>query len=164
MPSVPFASKVRRVTHSLDPHHPREYRRRGAPIAAFGLSGVVLGFTGLIDPTLLGTSSIGQQLSGPIDELWLLAYLLAGLAAFIGVAFLRPEIEGVGLLFLLAGVLINGVAVVANRGFVAGGVTSASLFFTAFVLWWRIGDLRRAAKTDRRVMAVPIPHDDRREP
>jgi hypothetical protein len=150
------------MTNSLDPHHPREYRRRGAPIAAFGLTGVILGTTGVIDPGLLGSSSVGQQLDGPLDELWLAIYALAGLACFIGVVFLRPALEVVGLTFLLAAVLINGMAVFVNRGLVAGGVTTSSLFFTAWVLWWRIGDLRRAANANRRLMVTPIDFPDRR--
>lgn len=148
--------------HSLDPGSPRDYRRRATVIVAYGLSGVVLGTAGLLRRDLLGTSSIGAALKGPVDELWLLTFAVAGALAAFGVLALRPQIEIIGDWLLMAGTLINALAIVTVRGPLAGGVSSSAILLTSWVLWRRIADLHEAAHSDRRI--VDMGQQARRQP
>jgi hypothetical protein len=148
--------------NSLDPRSPRDYRRRASVIVAYGLSGMVIGATGLIDPDLLGTSSIGSALSGPLPEVWLATYAFGGFLAFFGVLALRPEVETVGLYLLVAAALINATAIFAIRGPIAGGVTSTGILLAAWVMHRRIGDLHSAARTDRRETDTHLHSRERR--
>jgi hypothetical protein len=81
--------------------------------------------------------------------------------AAVGVILLRPRVEVVGVWALLAFVIINGGAIVINRGPVGGGVTAASMALVAYVLYGRIGDLHHAARRERRTYDVGVA-DDRR--
>jgi hypothetical protein len=137
---------------SLNPRVPRAYRRRARVIVAYGLSGLIIGTCGLVNRSLLGTASVAQALDGPVDELWLLTYAVAGLLMAGGVTFLRPGVEAVGLWLMLATALINAVAVFANRGPIGGGITSSSLLLAAWVIQSRLGDLHDAARSDRRTV------------
>lgn len=132
---------------------------------AYGLSATIIGLAGLIDRSLLGPSSLGQTLNGPVDDVWLTFYAIGGVLAFTGVAALRPELETIGLYALLAAALINAAAIVANRGPIGGGVTVSGLLLGAWVIHRRIGDLHTAARADRRVLQQGPPDGrERRQP
>lgn len=149
------------MTNSLDPREARLYRRRGRLSTSLGLAAVPVSLAALIDPSKLTTSSIAVGLSGPLDTMWMIAYLLGGLCAFLGVQWRprpRPELEALGVWLLLGAMLINGLTIVAIRGPVGGGITALGLFAIADVLWARTKDLeesrhvRRAPDGTRRDM------------
>lgn len=153
------------MTESLNPYNVRMYRRRGALSIGLGIAGMIISAAALLDPGLLTTSSAAQKLKGPVDEIWLTAYFFGSLAAVAGVTWRpipRPATEAVGLWFLIFAMLVNGVAIIANRGIIGGGITAVPLFAIAWVLSQRIRDLHEAAKIDRRVVDVGRPSGDRR--
>jgi hypothetical protein len=150
------------MTSSLDPSDGFAYRRRGRAIAAYGLISFLIGTAGLIDRSLLTTSSAVEALDGWIVVAWLLYQAVGGLLAAAGVLGLRPKMELVGLCALLGFVVINGGAILINRGPVGGGVTAASMALVAYVLQGRISDLLFAARRERRVLNIRGPHRDRR--
>lgn len=150
------------MTNSLDPQSSREYRRRARAIVAYGLSGAIIGTTGLLHPVLLGSSSVATALETPVAKLWLAVYAFSGAGAALAVIFRRPEAEIVALWFMLAAALINAAAVIVVRGPIAGGITSSGLLLAAWVLHSRIGDLHAAARSNRRVRDTGPPASERR--
>lgn len=152
------------MTESLNPANRREYRRRARPIQFFGFVTFVLGAAGVLRPALVASSSAAQQLAGPVDTLWLLAYLIGGAATSIGVLLLRPAVEVFGEWFIIAAAVINAGAILVNRGPFAGGASAVFILLACWVLKGRIEDLHNAARRDRRVVDVPIPGPERRAP
>lgn len=150
------------MTSSLDPRDGFAYRRRGRAIAVYGLLSFLVGTAGLVDRSLLTTSSAVQALDGWIVVAWLLYQAVGGLMVAIGLYALRPKIELIGLCALFGFVVINGGAILINRGPVGGGVTAASMALVAYVLQGRIGDLQFAARKERRVVDINVSHGERR--
>jgi len=149
------------MTSSLDPTDAVSYRRRARVITAYGLISCCIGTAGLIDRSLLTTSSAVQALDGWVVVAFLLYQAVGGALAAAGVLLLRPKLEVVGVWALLAFVVINGGAILVNRGPVGGGVTAASMALVAYVLHGRIGDLHHAARRERRVVDVGVAPDRR---
>lgn len=150
------------MTESLNPANRREYRQRARPIQFFAFVTVVLGAGGLIHPELVANSSAAEQLAGPVDTLWLLAYLVGGACTGLGIRLLRPAVEVFGEWFIIAAAVINAGAILVNRGPFAGGASAVFILLACWVLKGRIDDLHHAARRDRRVVAVPIAGRDRR--
>ena len=152
------------MTESLNPRNVRLYRRRGSLSVGLGIAGIVVATAALVDPALLTTSSAAQRLNGPVDEIWLSAYLTGSIMAVAGVmwAIPRPAIEAAGLWLLIFALLVNGIAIVINRGAIGGGITAVPVVAIAWVLWNRIRDLHEAAHYDRRVIDVGRTVGDRR--
>jgi hypothetical protein len=138
------------MTSSLSTSDARAYKRRARVITAYGLISFMVGVAGLIDRSLLTTSSAVQTLSGPVSIAWLATYALGGALAAGGVMLLRPDLEAAGDVLLLAFALLNATAILLNRGPVGGGVTATSLVLVAYVLHGRIGDLHQVARFERR--------------
>jgi hypothetical protein len=140
------------MTNSLDPREARLYRRRARLSQSLGLAAVPVSLAALINPAKLTTSSIAVGLSGPLDTIWTVAYLVGGLCAFVGVQWRpvpRPEIEAFGVWLLLGAMLINGLTIVAIRGPVGGGITALGLFALADVLYARTKDLEESRHVRR---------------
>jgi hypothetical protein len=136
---------------SLDPHNAKAYRRRGRLSSRLGLGAIPIAAAALIDPTRLKGGAIAQTLGGPLDTIWLIMYLAGGILAAAGVLWRpipRPELEVAGVWLLIGAMLINGLAIVAVRGPVAGLLTALGLFVIADVLYARARDLDEAR--DRR--------------
>lgn len=153
------------MTESLNPTNVRMYRNRGALSVGLGIAGMVVSLAALIDPTLLTTSSAAQRLNGPLDEIWLTAYFLGSFTAVAGVQWRpipRPALEAMGLWFLIFALLVNGIAIIANRGFTGGGITAVPIVAIAWVLWMRIRDLHTAARYERRIVDIGRGRGDRR--
>jgi hypothetical protein len=149
------------MTSSLDPTDAESYRRRARVITAYGLISCMIGTAGLIDRSLLTTSSAVQALDGWVVIAFLLYQAIGGALAAGGVILLRPTLELAGVWALLGFVIVNGGAIVINRGPVGGGVTAASMMLVAYVLHGRIGDLHFAARRERRIVDVSVTHDKR---
>lgn len=137
------------MTESLNPRNAREYRRRARPLLLLAVLCLGAGLTGLVDPSSLTRSATGQSLSGPLDEAWLIAYIVAGAGIVLGIALLRPAVEVVGLWFAAAAIAINAVAVLDVRGFHASLVVIPSYLVSLFVVAGRIGDLHALARGGR---------------
>lgn len=141
---------------SLDPHNARAYRRRARLSRSLGIGAIPVALTALISPATLGPSSVATALAGPLDTAWTLGYLFGGIFAAAGVVwrpFPRPELEALGLWLLIGAMVINGLAIVAIRGPVAGGLTSIGLWVLADALYARTRDLEEARKRERRAAA-----------
>lgn len=149
------------MTESLNPAFGDAYRRRARVITAYGLISCGVGTAGLVDRSLLTTSSAVQALDGPVVVAFLIYQALGGALAALGVLLLRPRLEVVGVWALLAFVIINAAAILANRGPVGGGVTAASMALVAYVLHGRIGDLHQAARRERRLVDLAVERDRR---
>lgn len=138
---------------SLNPRNARLYRRRARLSRSLGLAAIPVAAGALIDRGLLGTSSVGVVLDGPVDTVYLIAYLIGGLTAVAGVEWRphpRPELEALGAWLLAGAMLINGSAIVMLRGPVAGGLTAIGLFALADILVARARDLEQARTRERR--------------
>jgi hypothetical protein len=152
------------MTESLNPHNARLYRRRARLSRSLGFACVPIALTALLDRETLGTASVAYALEGPLDTAWILAYLIGGACAFAGVEwrpYPRPEVEALGVWLLVGAMVINGLAIVATRGAVAGGVTAIGLFVLADVLYGRARDLDEAR--ERRRNPNPIRPDGQPE-
>lgn len=138
---------------SLDPHNAKAYRRRARLSRSLGIGAIPVALTALVDPDTLGAASVATALAGPIDTFWILGYLFGGMAAAAGVLwrpYPRPELEALGVWLLIGAMVINGLAIVALRGPIAGGVTSVGLWVLADVLYARARDLEEARARERR--------------
>lgn len=138
---------------SLDPRNTRVYRRRGRLGLGLGAAGAPIALAGLIDHDLIAQSSAGVTLSGPVDTIWLIGYLLGAILTPVGLLWRpipRPELEVLGLWLFLGAMLTNATAIVVTRGPVAGGLTAVGLFGLSWVLKARIDDLEEAGRTERR--------------
>lgn len=149
--------------NSLNPRSGYAYRRRARLSRNLGLAAMPVAGAALVDRALLGTSSAGATLAGPIDTLWLVAYLAGGAACFAGAAwrpYPRPELEALGCWLLCGSMAINGLAILYLRGPVAGGLTSIGLFAIADALHARAQDLEEARMRERRRRPThhPRPH------
>jgi hypothetical protein len=155
------------MTGSLDPRNARAYRRRARLSRSLGLAAIPVALVALLQRDLVGASSAAIALAGPLDTLWLLGYLLGGILLLAGVQwrpYPRPELEGLGVWLMIGAMLINGLAIVAVRGPIGGGLTSLGLFAVADVLYARARDLDEARRRDRRWRHKrPIDVPDRRE-
>lgn len=147
---------------SLDPSAPAAYRRRARVITAYGLISFLVGVAGLIDRSLLTTSSVVQTLDGWVVVVWLSLQAIGGALAAFGVLRLNPKVELAGVQLLLGFVVLNAITILVNRGPVGGGITAASMMLVAYVLRGRVGDLHYAARMDRRRINLGVPHDRRR--
>jgi hypothetical protein len=137
------------VTNSLDPHEAKLYRRRARLSGTLGLAAIPTAGAALVSHAAFGASqsAIAIVLSGPIDTMWILAYLFGGIFMAGGVfwrPFPRPEFEALGCWLMIGAMVTNGLAIIAVRGPVAGGLTSLGLFALADVLLARTRDLNSA--------------------
>lgn len=142
------------MTHSLDPAHAVEYRRRASLSIGLGLGSIPALVAGLIDPARLGSASAAAAQSGGVVRVWLAAYLF-GCVAAAGGALWRPkplpDIEASGCVLLIFAFIINALAILWTRGYTGGGYTAVSLFGLAWVFWRRWSDLRHASQREQRL-------------
>jgi hypothetical protein len=124
---------------------------------------MIVGTAGVIDKSLLTSSSAVQTLDGPVAAIWLVAYAFGGLLACAGSVIPRPDWEAAGDKLLLGFCLLNAATIVLNRGLIGGGITAASLLLVAYVLHGRVGDLHESSRRDRRLHDIPMAGPDRRE-
>lgn len=128
------------------------YRRQYRAIALLGLLAMVSGLAFFLDPGSLERSAVGRALHGPVDDLWSLFYAAGGAMVVAGVYFPRrwhgplPALEASGLWLLLTALTVNGVAIVAVRGW-AAGATIPTLAFAAWVAYGRVQDLYQLGRT-----------------
>lgn len=140
------------MAESLDPRFARAYRRRARLSRSLGLAAVIVAGAGLLNADALTHTAAGLAL-GAVTYVWLAGYFAGGVASVVGYywrPFPNPVLEVLGLWLLLGAMIVNGIAIVAVRGPVAGGLTSAGLFAIADVLYGRIRDLEDARVASRR--------------
>src|SRR4051812_2365069 len=123
---------------SLNPHNVRRYRRRAR--LGLALAGVAIPTTilGLVHPAAVEHSAIGIALSGPLDTLWLIGYLLGAVLITLGILWHpvpRPELEVLGLWLFMGSTVTNALAIIAVRGPIGGLLTGLSLFGLVWVLY-----------------------------
>lgn len=135
---------------SLDPHHARDYRRRGRPLVLLGFLCLSAGLGALVDPSAAGNTTVAQLVTPTVELTWQLAYTVGGALMVIGVLALRPDVESLGLRAVGAALAINFVALVIVRGLAGAGAALGALALSGWVIAGRLGDLRSAARRDRR--------------
>lgn len=143
----------------MDPRDRREYRRRASLSIGFGLSSLPVLVGAFLDPSLLGSSSAAAAQSPNVVRLYLLVYLIGCVLSAAGPLWRPnplPDVEAVGVTFLIFGLLVNAAAIFVTRGPIAGGLTAVSLLGFAWVFWRRLSDLRR------RAIKEPVERIDRR--
>lgn len=148
----------------MDPRAAHRYRRRARLSRSLGLAAIPVAGAALINPELLGDTSI-TVLDGPVSLAWTIGYLLGGIFAAAGVLwrpYPRPELELLGVWLLAGAMFTNAVVIVAVRGAVGGGLTALGLFAIADVLRARTQDLEEARIAERRRQEQPFPGPDQR--
>lgn len=80
--------------------------------ALFFLSGVRF----FLSPGALARSSVGRALDGPWDDLWSVAFVVAGVLIMIGVGGRQPRAELPGITLASTAVLIQGAALLVLNG------------------------------------------------
>lgn len=98
----------------------------------FGILAALSALSGLLDPSSLAKSAVGEALH-PFDLAWNAAYLVGALGIIFGLLRPSPRVEAAALIVLSGAVLANAVAVVALRG--VSGATSVATFATAGVIF-----------------------------
>jgi hypothetical protein len=135
---------------SLDPRWPSDYRRRGRPFIFVGYLLAAAGIGAILNPEVSDRTTVSQLLSPTADLTWQLAYAIGGSLMALGVLAARPAAEVLGLWLAFYALALNGIALMAVRGFAGSGLALAAYALTAWVVFGRVQDLHAAAKLERR--------------
>lgn len=129
-------------------------------IVAFG------GATFFMDPSSVSNSAIGHQLSGPVDDLWNLAWLIGGV--LIAYGCLRPDriVELAGQLLFVIAVVMYTVAIFVEAGkppgaFLALAIAGASVLRIAYLIYYAPSSY--TIERERRQHAEPFDGPDKRD-
>lgn len=120
------------------------YRQRQRPYIFLGALCALAGLGGLVSPEEVGRTVIAGTLGHYSRLLWLLCYLIGGLAVLAGTMWPgrpRPELETFGLWAILGGMGVNGVIILGVRGPIAGATTLLSLAFASWMIQGRLHEL-----------------------
>jgi hypothetical protein len=118
----------------------RTLRGRNAILNIFelwvGLAGIIAGVIFFYDPASIDHNSLSQVIGHGLTSVWVVAYMLSGIAIWVGLLWPSPRFEVAGLWLLGAATAMNGIAIADIFG-LRGAATAATLITLTAAAWTR---------------------------
>jgi hypothetical protein len=150
------------MPHRVVPDRRRADRDRDRGSIVAGVLAFLACLSTFADPGSLEPSSLAEVLDGKLLYVWASLYGLGGLLIVLGGAFRRTDLEAPGLHLFVAGMVVNGLAIMAVRGGAGSAITLAPFVAFGWIALGRIRDLRRsqhnvqrAIERERRLVVGP---------